>query len=285
MMYLNIHREFSVIINNMINVNKLTHVYNDTSIALNNISFTVNKGQCMLLVGPNGAGKSTILRILAGKLLTKNEESVYVLDKDPFRCTTLNNQRSHMDINWGQRTVAFSGHGIPLQADIRVCDMMKKLQEDFPERRDVLLKILEINVNWRMHMVSDGQRRRVQLFFGLLRPYKILLMDEVTISLDALVRWNILKWIKEDCIQRGALCIYATHIFDGMDEWCTDLIYLNKKGIIKYNGKPDFNIYHQFLEWLRNEDDSIENENSNEFITKISSQDSAGGYASGRLQI
>ncbi len=86
----------------MINVTNLTHIYNESSTALNNISFTVDKGQCMLLVGPNGAGKSTILRILAGKLLTKNEDSVYVLDKDPFRCTMLNNQRSHMDINWGQ---------------------------------------------------------------------------------------------------------------------------------------------------------------------------------------
>jgi len=110
-------------------------------------------------------------------------------------------------------------------------------------------------------------------------------MDEVTISLDALVRWNILTWIKQDCIVRGALCIYATHIFDGMDEWCTDLIYLNKKGVIKYNGKPNFNIYNQFLEWLRNEEHCIEYENSNEFITKISSQSSAGGYANGRLHL
>ena len=234
----------------MIRVNNLTHVYNDSSIALNNISFTVDKGQCMLN-GPNGTGKSTILRILPS--VKQKQESVYVWTR--IWCTTPNND-AHMDINWGQRTVAFSGHGIPLQADIRVCDMMKKLQEDFPERRDILLKILEINLNWRMHMVSDGQRRRVQLFFGLLRPYKVLLMDEVTISLDALVRWNILTWIKQDCLQRGALCIYATHIFDGMDEWCTDLIYLNKKGVIKYNESlrftyNQFHIYNQFLEWLQ----------------------------------
>ena len=48
-----------------------------------------------------------------------------------------------------------------------------------------------------MHLVSDGQRRRVQLFLGLIQPFKILLMDEVTISLDALIRYNILKWIKQ----------------------------------------------------------------------------------------
>ena len=234
-------------------------------------------------MGPNGAGKSTILRILAGKMLFKDDESVSVLGEHPFRCTTLNNARSHMDINWGQRTVAFSGHGIPLQADIKVADMMQKLQTSFPERRDALIKVLEINTEWRMHMVSDGQRRRVQLFLGLIRPYKILLMDEVTISLDALVRWNILNWIKDDCRARGALCIYATHIFDGMNAWCDNLVYVNKKGEIKYDSPPDFEIYPQFLQWLREEHSASEPANADHIVSKVSSQVSAGGYASGRI--
>lgn len=277
----------------MICVKNLSHTYTGcTNPALDNVSLELNAGQCILLVGPNGAGKSTLLRILAGKLLYKesdnntdsvNEDTVQVLSKHPFRCTTLNNVRSHMDINWGQRTVAFSGHGIPLQCDIRVADMMKVLQESFPERRDALVTVLEINIEWRMHMVSDGQRRRVQLFFGLLRPYKILLMDEVTISLDALVRWNVLNWIKNDCLQRDALCIYATHIFDGMNEWSSHLIYLNNEGKIKYNGNSNFDIYPKFLEWLREESNEHNEEANGVHNTRISSQISAGGYAHGRL--
>jgi len=268
----------------LVEINNLTHIYEGRkTAALNNISIVGKEGQCILLVGPNGAGKSTILRILAGKMLFKDDESVSVLGEHPFRCTTLNNERSHMDINWGQRTVAFSGHGIPLQADIKVSDMMQKLQASFPERRDALIKLLEINTEWRMHMVSDGQRRRVQLFLGLIRPYKILLMDEVTISLDALVRWNILNWIKEDCRARDALCIYATHIFDGMNAWCDNLVYVNKKGEIKYDSKPDFEIYPQFLQWLREEHSASEPANADHIVSKVSSQVSAGGYASGRI--
>ena len=275
----------------MICVKNLSHTYDGKEKpALHNISLNAHAGECILLVGPNGAGKSTLLRILAGKLLYKdnadqNDDTVKVLSEHPFRCTTLNNLRSHMDINWGQRTVAFSGHGIPLQCDIRVADMMSVLQETFPERREHLLKVLEINPEWRMHMVSDGQRRRVQLFFGLLRPYKILLMDEVTISLDALVRWNILTWIKNDCIQRGALCIYATHIFDGMNNWCSHLIYVNKSGQIDFSGSCDFDIYPQFLEWLRKEERSGGDEPAcaHHVATSVSSQTSAGGYAHGRL--
>ena len=275
----------------MIRVKNLSHTYSGSKTpALNNVSLELKAGECILLVGPNGAGKSTLLRILAGKILYKEthessdmEDTVEVLSKHPFRCTTLNNVRSHMDINWGQRTVAFSGHGIPLQSDIRVADMMTVLQESFPERRNILLKVLEINPEWRMNMVSDGQRRRVQLFLGLLRPYKILLMDEVTISLDALVRWNVLNWIKSDCLERNALCIYATHIFDGMNEWSTHLIYINKQGKIDFNGKSDFDIYPKFLDWLRKEEVREAELESAEHITNVSSQNSAGGYAHGRL--
>ena len=44
-----------------------------------------------------------------------------------------------------------------------------------------------IDPEWRMHQISDGQRRRVQIFLGLIRPFKILLMDEVRIMTSTCV--------------------------------------------------------------------------------------------------
>lgn len=49
------------------------------------------------------------------------------------------------------------------------------------ERRDRLLDILDVDLDWHMHAISDGERRRVQLCFGLMVPWDVLLLDEVNI--------------------------------------------------------------------------------------------------------
>ena len=102
-------------------------------------------GARCLLIGANGAGKSTLLRILSGRHLTKPDENVRVLGRSAFHDTRLNFERSYLDTDWGMRTVAFAGYGCPLQADIPVHGMMTKLQNDYPERRDELLKLLRID--------------------------------------------------------------------------------------------------------------------------------------------
>ncbi len=96
-------------------------------------------------IGDNGAGKSTLLRILSGRHLTKPDENVRVLSRSAFHDARLNFERSYLDTDWGMRTVAFAGYGCPLQADIPVKGMMTKLQNDYPERREELLKMLRID--------------------------------------------------------------------------------------------------------------------------------------------
>ena len=50
------------------------------------------------------------------------------------------------------------------------------------ERRDRLLDILDVDLDWHMHAISDGERRRVQLCMGLMQSCDVLLLDEVTSS-------------------------------------------------------------------------------------------------------
>lgn len=120
---------------------------------LTGLNMHLARGSRCLLIGANGAGKSTLLRILGGKHLTTPDDAVRVLGRDAFRDMKLNMDRAYLDTNWGMRTVAFAGYGVPLQADIEVGGMMSALQAQFPERRDELVELLGIDPAWRMHMV------------------------------------------------------------------------------------------------------------------------------------
>ncbi|KAJ1425160.1 P-loop containing nucleoside triphosphate hydrolase protein [Ochromonadaceae sp. CCMP2298] len=229
-----------------IDVKDLTFGYAGREPVLRHLNMQLTNGARCLLIGANGAGKSTILRILSGRHLTKPDGAVTVLGRSAFHDTRLNFERSYLDTDWGMRTVAFAGYGCPLQADIPVYGMMEKLQAEYPERRDTLLKLLGVDLQWRMHQVSDGQRRRVQIFLGLIRPFKILLLDEVTVSLDVVVRQDLLRWLKTESETRGATILYATHIFDGLDDWPTHLHYMCNKGHTGWQGKiGDLGLYQE----------------------------------------
>jgi CCR4-NOT complex subunit CAF16 len=132
-----------------IDLRDMTFGYPGQKDVIRNLNMQLSSGARCLLIGANGAGKSTLLRILAGKHLVKPSENILVLGRETFYDTSLNFERAYLSTDWGMRTVAFAGYGCPLQADIPVHGMMKQLQADHPERRDELLKMLGIDVNWR----------------------------------------------------------------------------------------------------------------------------------------
>eukprot|EP00904_Undaria_pinnatifida_P012572 jgi/Undpi1/8445/HiC_scaffold_25.g10912.m1 len=300
-------------------VTKLDFAYDGKSTpVLKQFDFDLAAGSRCLLIGQNGAGKSTLLRVLAGKHLTKPDGAVMVLGKNAFRDTSLNIHRAYLQMNWGMRTVSFAGHGVPLGAEISAGSMMKHVQDRYPTRRDELLHILAVDPLWRMHKVSDGQRRRVQLLLGLVKPFKILFLDEVTTNLDVVVRQDLLIWLHKESVERGATIIYATHIFDGLDDWPTHLTYLTGDGSTGWQGKiEDLEINRRMkearktpclkntllktaLHWLRAEqeeqrkkekenrmkretedeggDEALRNQNPN-LVANVA----GGGYAPGRM--
>ncbi|CAN1245154.1 ABC transporter I family member 19 [Linum grandiflorum] len=129
-----------------------------------------------------------------------------------------------------------------------------------PARREKLIELLDIDLRWRMHKVSDGQRRRVQICMGLLYPYKVLLLDEVTVDLDVVARMDLLEFFREETEQRGATLIYATHIFDGLEEWATHIAYIQDGELNRYSKlselnelKTSVNLLTVVENWLRAE--------------------------------
>jgi len=289
---------------NAIEVDGLSFSYDQTdpNPILNELDLSLETGSRALILGANGSGKSTLLRILAGRHLCKPDGCVRVLGLNAFRDTKLNFHRAYLDCAWGMTSVAFASSGVPLMADIPVHAFMEKLQKSYPERRDELVEMLQINPNWRMNELSDGQRRRVQILVGLIRPFKVLLLDEITTSLDVCVRQDLLKWLVKESDERGATIIYATHIFDGLDEWATHLFYLTNKGTCGWQGKPDdLEVYKKLKaekysggmmlaiadHWLRAELEENRKKRNYEkaqgdLVHQLDPTDRQGGFSSGR---
>lgn len=202
---------------------------------LKGVNMQLPVGSRTLLIGDNGAGKSTLLRILAGRHLCP-DGAVTVLGRDTFHATSLNAMRSYLGTDWGRRSVAFTGHGCALQADIAVRNMMAEQQEAYKSRRDELVALMGIDLDWRMHQLSDGQRRRVQIMLQLLAPVQLLLLDEITTDLDLITRQDFLTHLKH----LGITIVYATHIFDGLDDWPTHLAYISDGKLAKFGQVADF---------------------------------------------
>ncbi|KAJ3096973.1 Nucleolar complex protein 3 [Phlyctochytrium planicorne] len=189
---------------------------------LKNVSVPIEKGTRTLLIGANGAGKSTILKLLAGKTLVKG--GIRVNGKNPFFQSS--EGVTYLGTEWANNPI--------VRRDVPVARLLKSLgAERHPERCETLLDIMDVDVNWHMHEVSDGQRRRVQIVLGLLEPWDILLLDEVTVDLDVLVRKDLLDFLREETVTRNATILYATHIFDGLGGWPTNFVHIRDGSIVR----------------------------------------------------
>lgn len=249
-------------------VNSLEFAYPGSDPFISDFTLQLPRGSRCLLIGANGAGKTTLLRILAGKHMVGGKDVVQVLGRSAFHDTALtcDGTLGYLGGSWS-RTVGCAGE-IPLQGDFSAEHMIFGVLDVDPDRRAELIELLDIDLRWRMHRVSDGQRRRVQICMGLLRPFQVLLLDEITVDLDVVARMDLLSFFVKECEERGATIIYATHIFDGLETWATDVAYV-ENGTLKTGAKiadlPEMNgpqkvenLFTLVEAWLRRERDERE---------------------------
>ncbi len=188
------------------------------SAVFDGLTLVIPPGARCLLLGGNGVGKSTLLRLLAGRFLLP-AAMVEVFGRPAFHDTTLAGE------------VAFLGGAFPFVADISVAEILAGRPQADPGRRAHLIDVLEVDRGWRMHQVSDGQRRRVQILLDLERSVRLVLLDEVTADLDILARADLLRFLRRESADRGVTTVYATHVLDGLQDWATHLMYLGRGGL------------------------------------------------------
>ncbi len=103
-----------------------------------------------------------------------DRELIQVIGRPPFHDTqlTCSGQLSYLGTSW-RKDVAFAGYGVPHQGDISAGKMIFGVEGVDPARRTRLIQMLDIDVYQRLNTMSDGQRRRVQICMGLLKPYEV----------------------------------------------------------------------------------------------------------------
>ncbi|MFH1674139.1 MAG: ABC transporter ATP-binding protein [Pseudomonadota bacterium] len=187
------------------------HVFGrkDAVVALEDVSFTIKKGEIFGLIGPNGAGKTTLLKILATLILPSSgsvrvgghevaAESIAVR-----KCIGLvsGEERSFYWRISGRKNLEFFA---------TFYNLTKKSARD---RIDNLIELLEISSPDRMvGKYSSGMKQRLALARGLLHDPPVLLMDEPTKSLDPGSAEKIRKIVKEHlCLKEKKTIIWATH--------------------------------------------------------------------------
>ncbi|CZT07627.1 related to ATP-binding cassette (ABC) transporter [Rhynchosporium graminicola] len=211
-----------------IQVNNLTFTFPEYPTGVRNVTLDFPSRSRTLLIGANGSGKTTLLRLLAGKRLSP-AKTISICGVDPFQETL--EGVTYLGLEWVTNPI--------VRHDVGVSELLRSVGGDaYPERRDALVSMLDINTNWRLHAVSDGERRRVQLAMGLLRPWTILFLDEITVDLDVLSRANFLSWLKRETEQRECTIVYATHILDNLAGWPSHIVHMSS-GTVKEWGDTD----------------------------------------------
>lgn len=208
----------------IVSIKNLNFCYDEGIKNIVGVDCVLKPGSKVVLVGANGAGKSTLLRILTGQIFLGLEYDEFDINgtKNP---NDQHNGVAYLGGVWKRRRTGFDGI-CPYTMDVAARDMMKEWQEKDLDRRNELVRVLGINLDWRMHECSDGQRKKVRIMIKLLRPFKVCIIDEFAAELDIFSRSRFFDYLGMECEQRGAVVVYATHIFDHADMWASHVMFM-----------------------------------------------------------
>lgn len=210
----------------MINICDLKRSYGSI-VAVNGISFNVEKGEVLGFLGPNGAGKSTVMKMLACFLKPDGGTATvcgHDILKDPIKV---------------RRTIGYLAENVPLYNEMTVGDFLNFICDARciygKERKRSLDRIvpmcsIESVYHQTIETLSKGYKRRVGLAQTLIHDPDVLILDEPTDGLDPNqkheVRELINRMSKEKCI------IISTHILEEVDAICSRTIIISRGEIL-----------------------------------------------------
>jgi ABC-2 type transport system ATP-binding protein len=206
----------------MIRVSHLTRRFGH-AVAVDDVSFRLERGEVVGFLGPNGAGKTTIMRMLTG-FLPATSGSIEVAGHDVFR--------ESIEV---RRRIGYLPESVPLYREHRVEEMLgfQARLHRIPSRetRARIGAVLErVGMADRRRSLigtlSKGQRQRIGLAVALLPDPEVLVLDEPTSGLDPLQRIGVRDLVGELAAERTVLL--SSHILPEVEAVCPRVIILHR---------------------------------------------------------
>lgn len=217
----------------IIEVKSLKKTFKDVK-AVNDISFSVEKGELFAFLGVNGAGKSTTINIMCGSL-EKDEGSIVI-----------NGHDIEKEMNYIKKDIGIVFQNSVLDKKLTAYDnletraiMYGMSKEEFETRLQELIKLFDLNDILRKPLckLSGGQKRRIDIARALVHTPKILILDEPTTGLDPSTRlmvWNVINNLRK----KTHLTVFlTTHYMEEASE--ADNVVILDRGKIVASGTPN----------------------------------------------
>lgn len=206
----------------MIKIANLNYSYDGYSNVIRNINLTLHEGHIYGLLGANGVGKTTLIKILSG-LLYSSEESCKVDDINPFK----------RKVELQRELFLFDEE--PISHSFSIVSMAKSLAPLYPnfDWKDFqnMLKELKVDGNVKLRSLSQGQRKKAYIAFGLAANTRYLFMDEPTNGLDITSKETFRKLVVAHALPERTIII-STHQIDDVENVLDSIIIMNINGIL-----------------------------------------------------
>jgi len=207
-----------------ITVSNLTKIYG-TQKAVNDISFTVGRGEIVGFLGPNGAGKSTTMKMITG-YLQADSGTISVCGE----AVSLNSL-------YTKKKIGYLPELNPLYQDMYVreyLDFTGGIQQvkNLSEKVEAVIETvgLQLEANKKIGQLSKGYKQRVGLAAALIHDPEVLILDEPTTGLDPNQIIEIREVIKR--LGKDKTVLFSSHILQEVEAICDRVIIINRGNIV-----------------------------------------------------
>ena len=208
----------------------------DQTVAVDNVSFTIEPGELVGFLGPNGAGKATTLKMLAGLLYPSRGEA-RVLGHVPWERDDA--YRRQFALLLGNKNQLW--WDLPARESLELNAKIYGIPQDRFERTVAeMTEMLNVRekLNVSVRELSLGERMKMELIASLLHQPKVLLLDEPTIGLDVVSQKVVREFLKRYNTTRKTTILLTSHYMADIQALCERVIIIDH-GKISFDGRLD----------------------------------------------